>query len=86
LCPKPVFQVAREKDPRAKYEWQSKTFAEIIKMNLCKIDGIQAITKNMVKYELAIPVPFMKYIHDGGYEVPEGVMPAIEEFYKAIAD
>jgi len=55
-------------------------------MNLCKIDGIQAITKNMVKYELAIPVPFMKYIHDGGYEVPEGVMPAIEEFYKAIAD
>jgi len=86
LRPKPIFHVAGKKDPLVRYEWQLKTFGEIMKINQCKSDGEQRITKNMVKYQSAIDVPFVTYIHDGGHEVPEGIMPLIIEFYKAISN
>lgn len=82
LTPKPVFYVAGRNDPLVKYEWQVHMIEYIKKVNGCG-NGEQGETEGITIYPSLRGTPLVTYIHNGGHEVPEGIMADIIGFFKS---
>jgi len=85
LPPKPVFHVAGKSDPLVRYEWQLETMEFIRNLNRCEGPWDEGTGKTAL-YKSTVGTPLATYLHDGGHEVPEGVVSQIVEFFEAIDD
>lgn len=81
LKPMPIFHAAGRNDPLVKFAWQSESLDFIKALNQCG-PSEKGIDKNISIYKSKIGCPLVAYLHDGGHEVPEGVMPSIVDFFK----
>lgn len=81
LQPKPVFHVAGKNDPLVLYSWQLETMEFVRSLNRCEGSWDDEAGK-ITLYASPLGAPLATYIHDGGHEVPEGVLSDIVAFFK----
>lgn len=81
LSPKPVFAVAGREDPLVKFSWQEEMVLFVRKLNVCG-DGTKARDPHVMAYPSSRAAPVLFYVHEGGHELPDGVMPLIMDFFK----
>jgi polyhydroxybutyrate depolymerase len=81
LKPKPIMQIAGEKDTMVKFEWQQKAIAAVRKLNGCDSEG-NTWAKNATIYPSKTGTPVVALIHPGGHTVPAGAPELIVKFFK----
>jgi Poly(3-hydroxybutyrate) depolymerase len=81
LRPIPVFHVAGTNDRLVKIAWQNKLIDFLRELNGC---GAETILENNKMHVFNSPSgnDVVMYIHDGGHEIPDTVMPLIMNFLK----
>lgn len=80
IKPKPVLHMAGENDPLVKFAWQKLTIDAIRKINGCG-EG-QPWGEHCTLYPSKSGTPVVTYIHAGGHELPDNVLPIIVKFFK----
>jgi polyhydroxybutyrate depolymerase len=80
MKPKPVLHMAGENDPLVRYAWQQRTIDELRKLNGCG-EG-QPWGEHGTLYPSKSGTPVVTYIHSGGHQLPDEVLPVIVKFFK----
>jgi polyhydroxybutyrate depolymerase len=80
LKPKPVLHMAGENDPLVKFAWQQRTIDGIRKINGCG-EG-KPWGEHCTLYPSKTGTPVVTYIHSGGHQLPDEVLPVIVKFFK----
>lgn len=81
LVPKPCFHLAGEKDPLVRYPWQVAMVDYVKKLNQCAGAGVVLEDGFTRKFESAIGLPLVTFIHSGGHEVPAQAAQAVGAFF-----
>jgi len=78
--PKPVLHMAGENDPLVRFAWQQRTIDAVRKLNGCG-EG-KPWGDHCTLYPSKTGTPVVTYIHSGGHELPNEVLPVIVKFFK----
>jgi polyhydroxybutyrate depolymerase len=80
LKPKPVLHMAGENDPLVRFTWQKRTIDGVRKLNGCG-EG-EPWGEHCTLYPSKTGTPVVTYIHSGGHQLPDEVLPVIVKFFK----
>jgi polyhydroxybutyrate depolymerase len=80
IKPKPVLHMAGENDPLVRFAWQQRTIDEVRKINGCG-EG-KPWGEHCTLYPSRTGTPVVTYIHSGGHQLPDDVLPVIVNFFK----
>jgi polyhydroxybutyrate depolymerase len=80
IKPKPVLHMAGENDPLVRFAWQQRTIDEVRKINGCG-EG-KPWGEHCTMYPSKTGTPVVTYIHSGGHQLPDDVLPVIVKFFK----
>lgn len=80
IKPKPVLHMAGENDPLVRFAWQQRTIDELRKINGCG-EG-KPWGEHGTLYPSQTGAPVVTYIHPGGHELPDDVLPVIVKFFQ----
>jgi len=82
LKPKPVLQVAGEKDTLVKFEWQQRTMAALRRLNQCGPGQPWEGEKGCTLYPSKLGQPVVTFIHPGAHTFPAAAPAIIVKFFK----
>lgn len=82
--PIPVFHTSGENDPLVGFRMQTRTVNYVLGVDKCEGEG-KSIGKNMTRWESKVGAPVVRYVHDGGHELPEEALSESIKFLKSFA-
>ena len=82
IKPKPVLQVAGEKDTLVKFEWQQRTMEALRRLNQCGPGQPWEGEKGCTLYPSKLGKPVVTFIHPGPHVFPANAPAIIVKFFK----
>ena len=82
--PIPVFLTSGTKDPLVNFNLQTRSLNYVMKLNECEPEG-KKLDDHMTRWESKVNAPVVRYVFDGGHELPEDALQKSIEFLKGYA-
>ncbi len=82
--PIPVFLTSGTNDPLVRFQLQTRSLNYVMGIDQCEKDG-KKLDEHMTRWESKVDAPVVRYVFDGGHELPEEALKDSVEFLKTFA-
>lgn len=79
--PIPIFLTSGTKDPLVNFRLQTRSFNYVLGVNQCEGEG-KKLDEHMTRWESKVGAPAVRYVFDGGHELPDEALEKSIEFLK----
>jgi len=82
--PIPVFHISGTTDPLVSFQLQTRTLNYVKRVDQCDAQG-KKIDENMTRWDSKVDAPVVRYVFEGGHEMPEDSLVKAIQFLKVYA-